>query len=70
MDIEALIARKKVERVAKGLGLRITFDNRAPFNGYYADKATFDHNYALAVASIGKRHRDGTTALTVEIINA
>lgn len=68
MNIDALIERKKAERVAKGFAFRITFDNRAPFNGYYVDKKTFDENYALAVASIGKRHRDGTTALSVEVL--
>ncbi|MCB5205028.1 hypothetical protein LH464_21410 [Neorhizobium sp. T786] len=68
MNIEALIAAKKAERTAKGFAFRITFDKRAPFNGYYVDKATFDENYALAVASIGKRGRDGMTALSVEVI--
>lgn len=68
MNIEALIAAKKAERIAKGFAFRITFDNREPFNGYYVDKATFDENYAIAVASIGKRHRDGTTALSVEVL--
>ena len=68
MNIEALIAAKKAERAAKGFAFRVTFDNRAPFNGYYADKATFDEQYARAVASIGKRHADGTTALSVEVL--
>ncbi|MNT93647.1 hypothetical protein D3C72_2351700 [compost metagenome] len=68
MNIEALIAAKKAERAAKGLALRITFDKRADFTGYYVDKATFDEMYARAVASIGKRGRDGMTALSVEII--
>lgn len=68
MNIEALIAAKKAERIAKGFAFRITFDNRAPFNGFYATKAEFDKNYALAVASVGVRHRDGTTAQSVEIL--
>jgi len=67
-EIQALIDAKKAERIAKGFAFRVTFDNRVPFNGYYADKATFDAQYACAVASIGKRHRDGTTALTVEVL--
>lgn len=68
MNVEALIAAKKAQRIAAGLGLRITFDKRPPFTGYYADQATFDRNHALAVASIGKRGRDGMTTLTVEVL--
>lgn len=66
--IEALIAAKKAERISNGFAFRIDFDNRAPFNGYYADKATFDEQYARALASVGKRHRDGTTALSVTVL--
>lgn len=68
MNIEALIAAKKAERIAKGFAMRITFENRPDFNAYYASKSELDRNYALAVASIGKRGRDGTVALTVEVL--
>lgn len=68
MDIQALIEKKKAERINKGFAFRITFDKRAPFNGFYADKKTFDEQHSLAVASIGKRGRDGMTALSVEVL--
>lgn len=69
MNIEALIAAKKAQRVSNGFAFRITFDNRVPFNGYYSDKATFDEQYARAVATIVKfDRRDGCTALSVEVL--
>lgn len=69
MNIEALIAAKKAQRVSKGFAFRITFEGRDDFNGYYADKATFDANYALAVASIGKfDRRHNCTTLSVEVL--
>lgn len=69
MDIEARIAAKKQERIAKGFALRITYEGRPAFDGYYVDKATFDENYAIAIASIGKfDRRHNCTALSVEVL--
>lgn len=69
-EIAALIARKKAERVAKGFGMRIIHENAPDFTGYYADKATFDEQYAIAVSLIGKKHRSGVIIKSVEQIAA
>lgn len=69
-EISALIARKKIERTAKGFGLRVKYDNGPDFTAYYVDKATYDEMFARASAQIGKRHRSGIVTVAVEQITA
>jgi hypothetical protein len=68
MNIEALIAAKKAQRIEAGQSFRITFDKRTPFNYFAKSKQDFERQYARAVASIGKRDASGMTALTVEVM--
>ncbi len=70
MNIEAIIARKKEERRAKGLHVRVTFDGREPFNHYAKNVAERDDYMARVTAAIGKPDVLGHVVRSVEVVEA
>lgn len=67
MNIEALIARKMAARGTAGLHVRLTFQNREPFNYYARDEAKRDAYLNNVLPFVGKEF-EGDVLLSVKVV--